>query len=452
MGKEVCGVMSDEKIDARESQGLISEPQAEIKQHFGDEQNVRTKGGDFAARDLDKRTINVYLGTDKSEVALQKAIQELARLVEQIQNPDDIKRAYRDTLPVDSYLSRPEATDVAEMVKQLQEFRRLFEFIEQLLSDSSISQPIQDKLKELMQQFAQPEQHNRTQSAKLDAQGTLQSYLQIVLRPDRNSDEFVINGWLVPDDRINDSLKRFEALDIDQTRKGVSCKFEEIPKVLDQFLSLSLDRLQGKRCEMTIEVFLPLEHLCADVDVWKVTHPFFEEEFAVGTKYRIVVRSWERLDPRYLAYQLNQWYANWDRVKLGWDATPTDDEFEHLIEFGECNWKRLVHNLTQKLGLKLTCGLVEANKKDLFTCILKSATPIAIWARCDLLHLDQTAEINELLMAPLRSLLKRVLEKRLKADIADKPEDHLGSHLAMLWEDPYRLPPEPGAPLIPPGQ
>ena len=39
-------------------------------------------------------------------------------------------------------------------------------------------------------------------------------------------------------------------------------------------------------------------------------------------------------------------------------------DFEHLSDFCDCNWKRLVNSLTQKFGLKLTCGLVDDHQKD----------------------------------------------------------------------------------------
>lgn len=281
----------------------------------------------------------------------------------------------------------------------------------------------------------------------------LQSYLQIVLRPDRSANAFVINGWLIPDDSVLDTTKRFQPLDIEDQRKGAACQLGEIPAVLDQFLNLSLNHLTGQRYDLTIEVFLPLDYLCTGVDGWKLTDSFFEDDsYVIGTKYRVIVRSHERLEPKYLASRLNQWYANWDRVKACGHGVPNHHDFEHLNNLEDCNWKRVVSNLTQKLGLKLTCGLVEVHKKELFTSLLKAAAPIALWARCNCAHWDQVAEMDELLAGPLLALSEMVWKKRQAADLADQPKDHLGSHLALLWEDPYRLTPDALAQLRSPGQ
>jgi hypothetical protein len=118
-----------------------------------------------------------------------------------------------------------------------------------------------------------------------------------------------------------------------------------------------------------------------------------------------------------------------------------------------CNWKQLVKRLNQKLGLKLTCGLAEDQKRELFTCLLKAALPIAVWPRLDVPEIDQVNEIEQLLGAgPLLKLLAAVRQKREEADCADCPASHIGSHLAVLWADPYRLTPDALAQLRPPGQ
>ena len=146
-------------------------------------------------------------------------------------------------------------------------------------------------------------------------------------------------------------------------------------------------------------------------------------------------------------------YANWERVKHVEQVNLGQHDFEHLSDFCDCNWKRLVNRLTQKLGLKLTCGLVDDHQKELVTAILMAATPIALWARCDLTHLDQVAEIDMLIMAnPLLKLSEAVWRKRQQADEEDDPSMHLGAHLGILWEDPYRLTPDAMMQLMPPGQ
>ncbi len=449
--------MSGGTMDARASQGFLYQPQAEVKQDIGDKQTTNTSGGDAAGGDLDKSTqvFNFFLlGGNSVGSGVSQSLPLLSQLLGQLNDLNPIRQAYRDALPADAALSRPEAANYGDMVAQLQEFRKLPEFIQRLVQDEQIPPAIRGQLKDATQQLSQTEGWQQAMVASTATPKILQSYLQIVLRPDRSANAFVINGWLIPDDSVLDAAKRFQPLDIEEQRKGAACQLSEIPAVLDQFLNLSLSQLTGKRYDLTIEVFLPLDYLCTGVDGWKLTDSFFEDDsYVIGTKYRVIVRSHERLEPKYLTLYWNQWSANWDRVKACGHTVPNDSDFEHLSNLESCNWKRVVNNLTQKLGLKLTCGLVEVHKKELFTSILKAAAPIALWARCNCDHWDQVAEMDELLLAgPLLALSEMVWKKRQDADLAEQPADHLGSHLALLWEDPYRLTPDALAQLQPPGK
>ena len=98
---------------------------------------------------------------------------------------------------------------------------------------------------------------------------------------------------MIPDDTERNQAKRFRALDIDPSQKGVSCGLDQVPEVLDNLLHLSLDHLMGKRYELIIEIFLPLGYLCTAVEDWKIEDLF--DEVLVGTRHRVMVRSCERL-------------------------------------------------------------------------------------------------------------------------------------------------------------
>ena len=447
--------MSQGSTDAQKSQGLIQNPQSEISQRFGDEQTIDTGGGDSAGGNLDKRSfINVFIGTNPSGALTAQTLQDLLQVLEQYGDGQLVKQAYKESLPADSYVSRPEAGSYGAMVAQLQEFRRLQQFLKRLAAEPDMPEAVRSRLDDFRIQEEEADLPDQGDLSAQNLKSGVQAYLQIVLRPDLSSDGLVVNAWLIPDDTVSDPAKRYQPLDLDETRKGTTCQIEEVPTILNQFLNQALQYLTGQRYELTVEVFLPLDHLCADVDGWELTDLFFEDEtYLVGTKYQVIVRSQERLDPRYLASRLNQWHNNWDRVRTRLSSVPGQDDFEHLSEMETCNWKQLVNRLKQKLGLKLTCGLVETNQKDLFTCILKAAAPIAIWPRLDLDHLDQVSEIEQLVASgPLLKLLETIRQKREEADCDSCPASHLGSHLAVLWEDPNRLTPDALAQLRPPGQ
>ncbi|MFG6100968.1 hypothetical protein U2F10_01865 [Leptothoe sp. EHU-05/26/07-4] len=445
--------MSQGSTDAQKSQGLIQNPQGGINQRFGNEQQVDTGGGDSAGGDVDKRSfINIFIGADAaSDGLVPEAMDKLLWILDQYGDGKRVRQAYQSALPADAELSQPRVSQPESMVRQLQEFRRLDQFLDQLLVDTDTPEAIRQQLKEFKSQTDNSDlpTSNISSSGKPEI---IQAYLQIVVRPELSSDKLIVNGWLIPNDLEQDSAKRYQPLDLDKAKKGASCEIEEVPKILNRFLNQALEYLTGQRYELTIEVFLPLSYLCANVDSWELTDLFFEDEtYLLGTKYPVIVRSQERLDPRYLASRLPQWHSNWDRVTASLASVPTQDAFEHLDQMETCNWKQVGNRLKQKLGLKMTCGLVEAHKKYLFTCILKAASPIAIWPRQDLP--GQCSAINQLVMAgPLSDLREVVRQKREEADCADCPQSHVGSHLAVLWENPNRLTPDAMAQFRTPGQ
>jgi vWA-MoxR associated protein C-terminal domain len=133
----------------------------------------------------------------------------------------------------------------------------------------------------------------------------LESYLSIAIRPSSIPDRFFVNGWLIPDSSITDNSQRFYPLDLDQSDRGIACGLDEIPKVLNNLLELGLQQLKGNQHELTIEIFLPMSCLCADVDRWTIDDLY--AEIPVGTRYRTIVRSSDRLEGRYLNRRWSDW-------------------------------------------------------------------------------------------------------------------------------------------------
>ncbi|MEY3866266.1 MAG: hypothetical protein RLZZ338_157, partial [Cyanobacteriota bacterium] len=134
---------------------------------------------------------------------------------------------------------------------------------------------------------------------------------------------------------------------------------------------------------------------------------------------------------------------------------PNPELFVHLQDIENSNWKNLRNTLKQKLGLKLTCAPPQAKREVLFKAILEATTPIAIWTRCPVAHCDLAAEIDRILTLNNLSLLCESVQKvRAEADaqrLDDPTLDHLGFHLALLWEDPHRLTPDVMLELKTPG-
>ncbi|MGF1513014.1 MAG: hypothetical protein ACFB5Z_04865, partial [Elainellaceae cyanobacterium] len=311
--------MSDEKIDSQKSQGLISDAKGSIEQQYGDRQSVETGGGDSAGQNVDKSQntfiINL-LGADPTGSISQRSIQELVAALAQVTDGQSVSRAYREALPPDAAVSRSKATTLEDMVAQLEEFRKLLPFLERLAGDPNISEDpnvqeaIHKQRDEIRQQEGNAGQENWQHEPKQSSAS--QAYLQIVVHEKQDPD-VVVNAWLIPDIAVTDPVKRYLPLDLEKSRKGVSCQIGDVQRILNQFLDKALEALYiqyyDQQYELTVEMFLPQKHLCRDVDSWKMTadHGFGKESFLQGSQYYVLVRSQERLDSRYLVQKKQKW-------------------------------------------------------------------------------------------------------------------------------------------------
>ena len=224
---------------------------------------------------------------------------------------------------------QPADIDIPQMVSNLQDFRQLPVFIDRLIENDRI--PAENRRVLQLLDFPQSSGSN---PVKFSNNRVLESYLSIAIRPSSIADRFFVNGWLIPDSSIKDNSQRFYPLDLDESDKGIACGLDEIPQVLNNFLELSLQQLKGKQHELTIEIFLPMSCLCADVDRWKIDDLYAETP--VGTRYRTIVRSSDRLEKRYLNRRWSDWCGNWDRINKAGHLTPNCDDFETLDRFTDC--------------------------------------------------------------------------------------------------------------------
>jgi vWA-MoxR associated protein C-terminal domain/CHAT domain len=359
---------------------------------------------------------------------------------------ESIQQAYRDSLPVDAGVWNLEGNNITNIIPTLAQYRRLPEFFNRLIQDEGLPPAIRGKLSDLFKIEKQP-------ITKIKQ--TLESYVIVTVnKSDDTSKKVLLNAWLILDNSVVDDPSRFQSLldDGNETQQGVLCKFNQIPEQVNKFIGKALRYLRGKKYHLTIEVFLPSDLMCTEVDRWEI----FEDKTTLGVEYPIRLRSLERLDLNYLERRLSDWFQQWDRVYPVLHEIPNPELFVHLQEMENFNWKKLINTLKQKLGLKLTCAPPQAKREDLFKAILQATTPIAIWTRCPVDHCDLAAEIDRILtINNLSCLCESVQQVRAEADaqrLDDPTLDHLGFHLALLWEDPHRLTPDVMLELKTPGR
>lgn len=374
---------------------------------------------------------------------------------------DIIQQAYQDSLPPDAGVWGLEGNSISEKIHTLEQFGRLSEFFTRLIEDRNLPSAIRDRFQEIAKQLAAkkpPEviQNKSSPKSGSDRIEQLKSYLITTIEPyDGN---FILKAWLIFHDPFQDfssfqsqELTRFEPLiDPNEKQAGILCNLNQLPTEFSKLLQKAVALLRKKKHHLTIEFFLPSALMCVEVDRWKIKINDLDE-IILGTKYPVRLRSTECLNPGFLDYNWHQWCENWDKVRDVLKKKPADDLFEHLRETTNFNAESFIYKLNDKIGLKLTCAHPQSMRKDLFRAIRLSTTPIAIWIRTDLSNLDRVTEIDKVLTSqPLGDLCKSVQKIRVQAHA--QAEEHLGLHLALLWENPYRLTPDVMVELMQAGQ
>jgi hypothetical protein len=373
-----------------------------------------------------------------------------------------LNKAYQTSLPDDAilYEEKLKRGDNALNINltHLLELRIFSRFLDNFLSfaieDTDIPQEIKNNLIKLTLSKVDSPPEYRGNQQDTPQPRELESYLIVTIHPEEDPTKFLINAWLIEDNQAiaNGNLEGFKNLLENQDYQfGVNCRIHEVEQQLNRFLDKALDLLEDKTCRLTLEVFLPKHLMLTAVDRWKITFDKTDDDICFGVDYPLRLRSQERLDPTYRKKYKNLWQQQWNRVMMLLNQNPSLDLFETLEELENINWKKIKLNLENKIGLKLACSPAQAKLNDLFTAILRSATPIAIWTRCDRPNPNCGAIIDQLLCSqPLGQLSESIHRLRKEADA--ETDDHIGLHLSLLWEDPHRIPPDVNIPLRPPGK
>jgi vWA-MoxR associated protein C-terminal domain len=372
---------------------------------------------------------------------------------------DIIQQAYQDSLPPDAGVWDLAGNSISQKIHTLEQFGRLSDFFDRLIQDKNLPLAVRDRLQSISQQLAlkkSPEttKNRASPNSDIDRVEQLKSYLITTIEP--YDGDFILNAWLIFHDPFQDfssfqsqKMTRFESLlDVNEKQAGILCKSNQLPVEFSKLLQKAVTLLRRKKYHLTIEFFLPSNLMCMEVDRWKIKINE-SDEIILGTKYPIRLRS--ILTITYLDFNWHQWCENWDKVRDVLKEKPADDLFEHLQEIDNFNAESFTYKLNDKIGLKLTCTHPQSMRKDLFQAIRLSTTPIAIWIRTDLSSLDRVTEIDKVLTSqPLCDLCKSVQKTRVQAHA--QAEEHLGLHLALMWENPYRLTPDVMVELMQAGQ
>ncbi|MBF2045943.1 MAG: hypothetical protein IGS54_00835 [Elainella sp. C42_A2020_010] len=156
----------------------------------------------------------------------------------------------------------------------------------------------------------------------------------------------------------------------------------------------------------------------------------------IGHKYKVIVRSVERLTPTYKRYK-GTWRQKWKTLQQIREHSAA----EAFISGEGCDPKMLLTQLKAetKIGLQLAQLPENEKLKGIFTALLQSGVPVGLWARQNLTQCNSRAELDRILECCVMELPEQISQVRLAACNCD-PDTHIGYHLSLLWEDPDRLP------------
>jgi vWA-MoxR associated protein C-terminal domain/vWA-MoxR associated protein middle region (VMAP-M) 1/Trypsin-like peptidase domain len=365
---------------------------------------------------------------------------------------DNLTVAYARALPAGWTRAIPKILsekifDLDDMQPDQKGYSPMLKFVAALVSDCQISQQLSQKLREWAEN--QPlefrnilEQATEVETANKKSKN---SYLMMVVDRSRSTnqqmgDRYTVKAWFIPDEQVYKRQSGTGAIrltipgEIAEAEKTFTCA--ELRSLLPALLDES-----GKQYllqNLTIELFLPAELLNEPVDLWVMDDDSDLPE-TIGCLHHLVIRSSERLHPTYLSRYGGFWKNKWNEMPRPGETLATD----RLILGDNANPNAISQQLKQPntIGLKFVQEPLRVGKNSTFAALQAAAAPVAIWLRQPLPDINQSTTIDDLLNCCPHGLSEVVKQQRQLA-FSEDPDSHMGHHLALLWEDFDRLPPD----------
>ncbi|MEO1743835.1 MAG: effector-associated domain EAD1-containing protein [Cyanobacteria bacterium J06629_9] len=346
---------------------------------------------------------------------------------------------------------------------------------EKISSTSSSAQQLQTWITEIRSSLGLPSSSSSDASDKFQSSlvkaGTLEASLMITAQPTTQQQGteplYRVNACLYFDqlkgqpNLDNQPLRPpYElALPDDESNAPIECVFDDVPNQTDKFVKVAIDYLNNKALrqelgyrsfELMVEVFLPVQRLHKDVDQWELSR-HNQVPIPLGRGYdrimsSVLIRSFDRFDPFAGAVFKLAFQEAWDE----WQEHLSQghpSKVEHVEKWDDYKGKQLEACFYDKHILKVSCGLPEQStgKEALFRAMINNNLVAAVWSRdCNLEGCDCVTMALEPFIEPeslknpsrLMSRLKQVRNDAWKTSQGNR----LGDHLAVLLDNPYRLP------------
>jgi hypothetical protein len=335
---------------------------------------------------------------------------------------------------------------------------RILIFVGQLSKESGLDNAIKQSFLEWLDEV-DPNFNSRTgefaTSSLVSSQpvrGGLQAYLMITVNSEKAKLRVVASLLCI----APTGMKKEIPVHLNPDERGVLTTTKKLSQIVAQFIQQSIsvelehpdNKLGCDYYSLTIELFLPIRYLCEPIDRWEIKDDF-DNPVSLGSKYRLVVRSYDRvIKPGLRNTFAEAWYWKKDLLGQNTESTILKDRIYHLTEIDCVRMGTLRESLKEKIGIKITCPLPqsEAEMLKFFQAMLESGVPMGTWTRSrEKLTSNSEAEINQcwsfdLIINP-GEFLERVRSLRASVfDDQESPERHWGGHLTVLWDDLERMP------------
>lgn len=318
----------------------------------------------------------------------------------------------------------------------------IIEFAERL--GNRVDQSLSDKLDRWIEPIARRLDIGLPTYSKFPLNNDIYKYFLLITVIPKGRNQFELESDLLLYSSSEDSYQPIPKFLSCEDRNVIECDFAEIKdkifslvKVCEGYLDLPYS--------LNIELFLTYPYLGHAFDLEKIIIDQDRNSYSyLGREYPLLVSSYDRFSDRgYYNKFLLRWRAGIQN-KLKPNLAEFIGSLQELEAYNHQNLDELANQweLEEIVGLKIIgCWYDREDvQEDLFSYIVKSGIPLALWSRCNDLP-NCKKELNDLLtLEPLHSwhdLFEKVWKCRKKAY---KNPGNLGYHLGILSDDPQRIP------------
>lgn len=415
---------------------------------------------------LISKSLNVNDGNSALKEVLNKfrITIDLFKILQSLENKsfEKIQRAYKACFS-ESFFDdwEDEVPDtVNELLQNIEDLphprydEKLSQFVAYLLNNKNIPQTYVNQLKQWGNQYINDfeqllvTQNNQNQ-VNQKAKSEIQPYLLVKLNLSQQSqkqyqNQYLVSSWFITDAsnynylNSNDNCKYLKNFIVEEDSEKSLFTLEDIPKLLESFLSQQIKYLKEYHAKPIVIFFLPRKLLNEEIEKILPNQDDDDLPIPIGSEYCLMFRSVKRLDKKYR--HKDNWLRKWKKYKDNSEGICS----RNFICSNSETWQDLFSCLEEDNAFAVKLNQTPCD--DIFKVIDRTAIPITLWLRKNEFESRESNTIqddfNRLLDCKINELPHQVKQLRLQAFPKTGKHEHIGHHLTFLWEDPYLIPPQ----------